>query len=99
MATTHIGDLLQDSVERSGFGDEVLAARVIEEAKRIVGELFGTNQGFVIPKSFQKGELRIGARAPAAGVELRNHEHELLSQLRKKFPGVRIEYMRIIPQP
>ncbi len=87
---TSVGDLLEGAIRRHGVEEVVLSARVLEEADRVIEQLLGHEQaGYITPKAFSGGELRLAARVPAAAVEMRLRESELLERLRQKFPNVR----------
>lgn len=84
---TPVGDLLEGAIRRHGVEEIVLSARVLEEAGRIIEQLLGREQArYITPRAFSRGVLRLFARVPAAAVEMRLHESELLERLRQKFP-------------
>lgn len=96
--STHVHYLLERALERSGISKQVLAARIVEEARRITREVLGPeNSKYIDPASYTRGELCVHVRAPVAGVELRQHEERLLAELRKKFPRTRIDRLTILP--
>ncbi len=95
---TRIGDLLGQAADRIGARDQILAARVLERANGILGDLLGPEAAsYLTPTAYARGELRVAFRAPVAGVTLRQYEAALLEELRKSFPGVRFERLQLLP--
>lgn len=96
--STHVYHLLGRALERSGISNQVLAARIVEEARRITREMLGPKRSqYINPASYTRGELCVHVSAPVAGVELRQHEDRFLDELRKKFPRTRIDRLTIVP--
>ncbi len=96
--STHVRNLLGGALERGGISQQVLAARIVDEALRVVRKTLGPDAARLIyPTAFSQGELRFRVSAPIASVELHQHEQRLLAELRKKFPGTKIERLTTIP--
>ncbi|MBI4090343.1 MAG: DUF721 domain-containing protein [Candidatus Kerfeldbacteria bacterium] len=95
---TKLGDLLEGAVERAGAADQVLAVRVLDYTASVLREFFGdAADQYLQPRSFRHGAISLTVAAPAASLEVRRREHELLQRLRRRFPRVRIERLQLLP--
>ncbi len=94
---TSIGNLLQQSLNRTGFSEQINAAIVCSQFDKIAIEILGSVAKDRIQAKFVKNKtLTVAVTSSAIGQEIKLHEHEILEKLTKKIGSRVVERLRFL---
>lgn len=98
MATPTLRELLERAAQRTGAGEQIFAARVIEAAQRTLRRVIGEDAArYAVARAYRKGTLAIETANPVVTAALRQHEQRILDELRTKFPHARFDRVQLLP--
>jgi len=92
----HISALLPKVLAKRGIKGEADASHVVFGASQWLREKSGGLAGAVAATKFTMGTLILEVRSSVVAQECMGLTEELLKSLQKRFPGVRIERIRIL---
>lgn len=93
----HIRNILQVKLRQMGIHEHVDAARVIKEAQKCIEELYTPHiSKCATAVALKDGYLRIKTSSPAVGQEIKFKEQALLLELKKRYPGQKIQGIRFV---
>lgn len=93
----HIKDILEKRMRQNGISQGVSTAQVIRSAELLVGKIIGelVRQN-IRSVHFAHGILTFRISRPVIGQEIKMHEYDILSRLRKDFPSYTFKTIRVL---
>ncbi len=90
-------DLLKNTVNKAGIGEQVGAAVLCTEFDRIIVEVLGEGVKDKVKAQYVKnGTLTVAVLSSAIGQEIKLHEQEILEKLSKKADGQSVNRLRFL---
>ncbi len=95
--TESIGNLIQQSVNKAGIGDQVGAAVVCDAFNKILKDVIGDKaEGRAKAMYIKNKTLSIAVMSSAMGQEIKLHEQEILEKLDKTAGKNKVERLRFL---
>jgi len=93
----HLGNLLSNTINKAGIGEQVKAAVVCDQFDLIINEILGDKIKDKAKAMYVKNKtLTVAVMSSAVGQEVKLHEHEILEKLVQKVGKNKVDGLRFL---
>jgi hypothetical protein len=91
-----ISRIIPKAIQKAGIDSQVSAARVVEEARKVILRLWGDERArFAEPASFREGTLNVAVRSASAAHTLRTMETRIVNEINRMLGQKKVKTIRM----